>query len=75
MCVFRDDKPLEPVLSMRVVHNAHVGREVRNEVNLEVGWRYGRAETLRRAVIAAAFGRGWSVACFFDLESQEQIVE
>ncbi len=65
MCVFRDSKLLEPVLSVRVVRVAHVGREVRNEVNLEVGWRYGRAERLRSAVIAA-FGRGWSMACFFD---------
>ena len=61
------------MLSVRAVHVAHVGRDVRNEVSLEVGWRYGRAETLRRAVIAA-FGRGWSMACFFDLASQEQII-
>ncbi len=74
MCVFRDSNPLEPVLSVRVVRVAHLAREVPNEVNLEVGWRYGRAEMLRRAVIAAAFGRGWSMACFFGLASQEQIV-
>lgn len=39
VCVFRSETPLEPVLSARAVHVAHIGRVVRNGVNTEVGWR------------------------------------
>ena len=61
MCVLRSGTPLAPVLSERAVWDPQMGREVRIKRNREACWRCGRAEKLRRAVIAA-FARGWSMA-------------
>ena len=41
------------MLSARAAHDAHMGRDARNDVNLEVCWRDGRIEKMRRAAIAA----------------------
>lgn len=40
------------VLSLRAVRDEHVGRDGRDDGNVEVGWRCGRAEMWRRAVMA-----------------------
>ena len=72
VCVLRTRTPLAPVLSGRAVCDAHVGKEVNDEGNREVEWRCGRAEKLRRAVIAA-FARGWSMACLLGLRLRQNV--
>lgn len=55
---------LKPVLNARAVHDMQVDGELRDDGDLEVRWRCGRAERLRRAVIAAFAARSWSMAWF-----------
>ena len=55
---------LEVLVSVRAVHDEHLGREARNDGNWEVCWRCGKEGRLRMAVIAA---RGWSMVWFLDL--------
>ena len=45
------------MLSARAAHDAHMGRDARKDVILEVCWRDGRTEKMRRVAIAA-FARG-----------------
>ena len=64
---------LGPVLNARAVHDMRVDGEVRNNRNLEVHWRRGRVERLRRAVIAVFAARGWRMGGFLLLLNDSEV--
>ena len=65
---------LEVVVSVRGVHDEHLGRETRDDGSWEVRWRCGKEGRLRMAVIAAFAARGWSMVWFLGLGFWSQLL-